>query len=110
MFELLSGMLAYNQRRLEGGKPKPLINLVRRYYDYKPELLIDPLIRDEIDSRSFDAYSKATFQCISFNSKDRPTLEMIVDRIEEALEFHVSKQKESRAKIDAELNHPGSLE
>ncbi|GKC12298.1 protein kinase, ATP binding site-containing protein [Tanacetum coccineum] len=110
MFELLSGMLAYNRRRLEDGKPKPLINLVRRYYDYKPEMLIDPLIRDEIDSRSFDTYSKAAFQCISFNSKDRPTMEMIVDRIEEALEFHVSKQRESQAKGDAELNHSGSLE
>lgn len=90
MFELLSGMLAYNRRRLEGGKHKPLINIVRRYYDYKPELLIDPLIRDEIDSRSFDTYTKVAFQCISFNSKERPNMEMIVDRIEEALEFHVS--------------------
>ncbi|GJW52221.1 ARID DNA-binding domain-containing protein [Tanacetum coccineum] len=59
---------------------------------------------------SFDTYSKAAFQCISFNSKDRPTMEMIVDRIEEALEFHVSKQRDSQAKGDAVLNHPGSLE
>nr|GEW39412.1 protein kinase, ATP binding site-containing protein [Tanacetum cinerariifolium] len=110
MFELLSGMLAYNRRRLEGAKPKPLINIVRRYYDYKPELLIDPLIRDEIDSRSFDTYSKVAFQCIGFNSKERPTMETIVDRIEEALEFHVSKQSESQAKGDVELNQPGSLE
>ncbi|GJT98441.1 protein kinase, ATP binding site-containing protein, partial [Tanacetum coccineum] len=87
MFELLSGMLAYNRRKIEGGKPKPLINIFRRYYDYKPELLIDPFIKDKIDSRSFDTYSKVAFQCISFNSKERPTMEMIVDRIEEALEF-----------------------
>nr|GEU57420.1 putative receptor-like protein kinase At5g39000 [Tanacetum cinerariifolium] len=88
MFELLSGMLAYNRRRIADGKPKPLINIVRRYYHYKPELLIDPLIRDDIDTRSFDTYSKVAFQCISLNSKERPTMEMIVDRIEEALEFH----------------------
>nr|GEW39411.1 protein kinase, ATP binding site-containing protein [Tanacetum cinerariifolium] len=88
MFELLSGMLAYNRRKIEGGKSKPLINIVRRYYHYKPELLIDPLVRDEIDSRSFDTYSRVAFQCISFNSKERPTMETIVDRIEEALEFH----------------------
>ncbi|GJS18527.1 protein kinase, ATP binding site-containing protein [Tanacetum coccineum] len=108
MFELLSGMLAYNRRKIEGGKPKPLINIVRRYYDYKPELLIDPFIKDKIDSRSFDTYSKVAFQCISFNSKERPTMEMIVDRIEEALEFHVSKQRESQGKGDAEQTHLGS--
>ncbi|GJT98440.1 protein kinase, ATP binding site-containing protein, partial [Tanacetum coccineum] len=110
MFELLSGMLAYNRRKIEGGKPKPLINIVRRYYDYKPELLIDPFLKDKIDSRSFDTYSKVAFQCISFNSKERPTMEIIVDRIEEALEFQVSNQRESQAKDEAELNHPGSLE
>ncbi|GJW33113.1 protein kinase, ATP binding site-containing protein [Tanacetum coccineum] len=87
MFELLSGMLAYNRRRVEGGKPKPLVNIVRRYYDYKPDLIIDPLIRDEIDNRSFNAYREVAFQCISFNSKERPTMEMIVDRVEEALEL-----------------------
>ncbi|GJZ33063.1 protein kinase, ATP binding site-containing protein [Tanacetum coccineum] len=110
MFELLSGMLAYNRRKIEGGKSKPLINIVRRYYHYKPELLIDPLVRDEIDIRSFDTYSKVAFQCISFNSKERPTMETIVDRIEEALEFQVSNQTESQAKEEAELKHPGSLE
>ena len=90
MFELLSGMLAYHKRRLEGGKPKPLVNIVRRYYDYKPDLIIDPLIRNEIDNRSFNTYREVAFQCISFNSNERPTMEMIVDRVEEALELQVS--------------------
>ncbi|GJX35360.1 protein kinase, ATP binding site-containing protein, partial [Tanacetum coccineum] len=87
MFELLSGMLAHHRRRLEGGKAKPLVNNVRRYYDHKPDLIIDPLIRDEIDNRSFNAYREVAFQCLSFNSKERPTMEMIVDRVEEALEL-----------------------
>ncbi|PWA67718.1 Protein kinase, ATP binding site-containing protein [Artemisia annua] len=87
MFELLSGMLAYHQRKLEGGKHIPLINIVRRYYDYKPDLIIDPLIRDQIDNRSFNAYREVAFRCISFNSKERPTMEMIVDQVEEALEL-----------------------
>ncbi|GKB91679.1 protein kinase, ATP binding site-containing protein [Tanacetum coccineum] len=90
MFELLSGMLAYNRRRLEGGKPKPLLNIVRRYYDYKPDLIIDPLIRDEIDSRSFNVFREVAFQCISFNSKERPTMEALGDRLEEALELQVN--------------------
>ncbi|PWA65745.1 hypothetical protein CTI12_AA166810 [Artemisia annua] len=99
MFELLSGMLAYHQRKLEGGKHIPLINIVRRYYDYKPDLIIDPLIRDEIDNRSFNAYREVAFQCISFNSKERPTMEVIVDRVEEALDLQVTNQGDLQQKV-----------
>ncbi|GJS64462.1 protein kinase, ATP binding site-containing protein [Tanacetum coccineum] len=88
MFELLSGMLAYKRRSFGDGKPKPLINLVRRYYDYRPDLLVDPLIKDEIDSRSFNIFREVAFQCISFNSNERPTMEAIGDRVKEALELH----------------------
>ncbi|GJR64285.1 putative reverse transcriptase domain-containing protein [Tanacetum coccineum] len=105
MFELLSGMLAYNRRRLEGGKPKPLLNIVRRYYDHKPDLIIDPLIRDEIDNRSFNAYREVALQSISFNSRERPTMEMIVDRVEEALELQPSHRfrKHSAFKTKIEM-------
>ncbi|GJS64465.1 protein kinase, ATP binding site-containing protein [Tanacetum coccineum] len=92
MFELLSGMLAHHQRRIGDDKRKPLINLVRRYYDYRPDLLVDPLIKDEIDNRSFNAFREVAFQCISYNSKERPTMEAIADRVEEALELQVPLQ------------------
>nr|GEU41205.1 protein kinase, ATP binding site-containing protein [Tanacetum cinerariifolium] len=72
MFELLSGMLAYNRRRLEG---------------------------DEIDNRSFNTYREVALQCISFNSKERPTMEMIVDRVEEALELQVTNQGDFKQKF-----------
>ncbi|GJZ12404.1 putative receptor-like protein kinase [Tanacetum coccineum] len=42
MCEMLSGMLAWYQSKIGDGKPLPLINLVRQYYDYGKELLIDP--------------------------------------------------------------------
>ncbi|GJT70897.1 retrovirus-related pol polyprotein from transposon TNT 1-94, partial [Tanacetum coccineum] len=90
MFELLSGMLAYNRIRLEDGELKSLVNIVWRYYDYKPELLIDHLIEDEIDNRSFNAFREVAFQCISYKSKERPSMEAIADRIEEALELQTA--------------------
>ncbi|GJS19724.1 protein kinase, ATP binding site-containing protein [Tanacetum coccineum] len=90
MFEMLSGMLAWYRRKIRDDKPQPLINLVRRYYDYGKELLIDPEIKDQIDNRSFQTYIETAYQCISFNAKERPTMEMIVDKIEEALDFQVS--------------------
>ncbi|GJV39913.1 protein kinase, ATP binding site-containing protein [Tanacetum coccineum] len=90
MFEMLTGMLAWYRRKIGDGKPRPLINLVRRYYDYGKELLIDPQIKDQIDNRSFQTFIETAYQCISFNSKERPTMEMITDKIEEALDFQVS--------------------
>ena len=90
MLELLSGMPVYYGRSIGDSEEKYLLHLVRRYYDHKPHLLIDPLIKDEIDNRSFNTFRQVAFQCISFNSKERPTMEMIVDRVEEALELQVS--------------------
>ncbi|GKA02673.1 protein kinase, ATP binding site-containing protein [Tanacetum coccineum] len=99
MFELLSGMLAYNRIRLEDGELKSLVNIVWRYYDYKPELLIDHLIEDEIDNRSFNAFREVAFQCISYKSKERPSMEAIADRIEEALELQVTNQGDLNQKV-----------
>ncbi|GJR15195.1 protein kinase, ATP binding site-containing protein [Tanacetum coccineum] len=99
MFELLSGMLAHHKRRFGDGKPKLLINLVRRYYDYKPDLLVDSLIKDKIDSRSFNAFREVAFQCISFNSKEHPTMEAIADRVEELLEIQCGSVVSRRGNI-----------
>ncbi|PWA52083.1 protein kinase-like domain-containing protein [Artemisia annua] len=95
MFELLSGMLGWYLRKIGDDKPRPLINLVRRYYDYEKELLIDPQIKDEIDSSSFLAFIEVAYQCISFNSKERPSMETIIDKIEEALDFQVANGEDS---------------
>ncbi|GJV26300.1 protein kinase, ATP binding site-containing protein [Tanacetum coccineum] len=90
MFEILSGMLAWYRRKIRDDKPRPLINLVRRHFDYGKELLIDPEINDQIYNHSFQTFIATAYQCISFNSKERPTMEMIADKIEEAIDFQVS--------------------
>nr|GEV23929.1 protein kinase, ATP binding site-containing protein [Tanacetum cinerariifolium] len=95
MFEMLSGMLAWYRRKIGDGKPQPLINLVRQYYDYGKELLIDPQIKDQIDNSSFQTFIDIAYQCISFNSKKRPTMEMVIDKIEEALDFQVKMEVSS---------------
>ncbi|GJU96191.1 protein kinase, ATP binding site-containing protein [Tanacetum coccineum] len=91
MFEMLSGMPAYQLRKIGDDERRPLINLVRRYYDYGKELLIDHQIKDQIDKSSFQTFIETAYQCISFNSKERPTMETIADKIEEALDFQVKK-------------------
>ncbi|KAI3518235.1 hypothetical protein L1887_06744 [Cichorium endivia] len=90
LFEMLSGMLAYNLRSLGDDKPQTLINLFRRYYKKGIENLIDPFIRDQIDNRCFHAYKRLAYECISYDSEKRPTMETIVKRIEDAMEFQVS--------------------
>ncbi|GKB13262.1 protein kinase, ATP binding site-containing protein [Tanacetum coccineum] len=70
MFEMLSGMLAWYRRKIGDGKPRPLIDMVRRYYDYGKELLMDPEIKDQIDNSSFQTFLETVYQCISFNSKN----------------------------------------
>ncbi|KAL7616039.1 hypothetical protein Lser_V15G04237 [Lactuca serriola] len=96
MFELLSGMLAFYRKSFGDGKPQHLISLVRRYYKNGLEKLIDPFIRDEIDSRCFYTFKELAFQCISHKSEERPTMETIIERIEDALDFQELKRCKKR--------------
>ncbi|CAI9269205.1 unnamed protein product [Lactuca saligna] len=85
LFEILSGMLVYSKRNMGDDRPRALMNFVRRYHENEPEKLIDPYIRDQIDSRSFNTFIQIAYQCISFSLKERPRTNTIIQRIEEAL-------------------------
>ncbi|KAI3500547.1 hypothetical protein L1887_36371 [Cichorium endivia] len=88
MLEMLSGTLAYKRRRNHGDQPQRLTNLIRRYYyDDGADILIDPLISDQINIHSFHVFAKIAYRCISYNLKDRPTMKRIIKRIEEAIEI-----------------------
>ncbi|KAI3740584.1 hypothetical protein L2E82_31052 [Cichorium intybus] len=51
------------------------------------EKLIDPLIRDQIDSHCFYTFKELAFECISLNLEERPTMDTIMERIEDAMDF-----------------------
>ncbi|PWA63181.1 death-associated protein kinase 1 [Artemisia annua] len=87
LFEIVSGMLAYHKRRIGDERPQNLRNLVRRYYDDGLENLIDPSIRDSIDDRSFRVFKEIAYKCISFNLKERPSMNRVIRRINEALKI-----------------------
>ncbi|CAH1440222.1 unnamed protein product [Lactuca virosa] len=70
--------------------PKPLISLVRRYYKKGLEKLIDHNIKDQIDDRSFYAFKELAWRCISLTLTKRPTMETIIEGIEDAMELQVS--------------------
>ncbi|PWA40578.1 Protein kinase, ATP binding site-containing protein [Artemisia annua] len=90
LFEMLTGMLAYYEMAIEkGDEPQFLINLVRRYFDDGLDMLVDRFIKDDMDRRSFHTFKYVAYECISLNSKDRPTIDTIIDKLQEALEFQV---------------------
>ncbi|GJY88063.1 protein kinase, ATP binding site-containing protein, partial [Tanacetum coccineum] len=90
MFEMLIGMVANEEKVIGDYKPQRLINIVRRCYDNRPEQLIDPFLRDHIDRRSFQMFIDIAYRCISFNLKDRPTMDEVAKTLMEALDIHVS--------------------
>ncbi|XP_023749823.1 probable serine/threonine-protein kinase PBL2 [Lactuca sativa] len=90
LFEVLSGMLVYNGRSI-GDQQQFLMTLVRGYHDNEPHKLIDPYIRDQIDSRSFDTYKEIAYQCISYDLMERPTMDDVINRIEEALTIQMAE-------------------
>ncbi|CAI9269368.1 unnamed protein product [Lactuca saligna] len=87
LFEILSGIMAYEMRSIGNGKPKRLMNLVRQLYDNKLETLLDPCIANQIDSRSFHTFKEVAYKCISHIPQERPTMDIIIERIEDAMDF-----------------------
>ncbi|KAI3510574.1 hypothetical protein L1887_17680 [Cichorium endivia] len=89
MFEMSSGTMAYDARCFGDAKEHYLIDIVRSYYDDHEldglDKLIDPLIRGDIDMSSFDVFNEIAHECINMDIKKRPTIDRIIQRIEEAL-------------------------
>ncbi|GJW49027.1 protein kinase, ATP binding site-containing protein [Tanacetum coccineum] len=88
MFEMLMWMVANDEKVIGDYKPQRLINIVRRCYDNRPEQLIDPVLRDHIDPRSFQMFIDIAYRCISFNLKDRPTMDEVAKTLMEAMDIH----------------------
>ncbi|KAI3500552.1 hypothetical protein L1887_36376 [Cichorium endivia] len=94
LFEMLSGIMAYVERVIgDDTQPQRLINSVRRYtHDKRVDKLVDPSIKDQIDSRSLHVFKKIAYKCITWNLKDRPMMNTIIKRIQEALDFQIQAQ------------------
>ncbi|CAH1416425.1 unnamed protein product [Lactuca virosa] len=84
MLEMLSGTEAYKRRTIGDGQPQTLIHLVRHHYHEGLDILIDPVIRDQINMHSFRAFIKIVYRCVSLKLEDRPTMKKIIKQIEEA--------------------------
>lgn len=90
MFELLMGMLYLPNKYFGPTSSINLMNDVRKYHDAKPYRLVDYDIRDQVDSRSLRTYIDMAYKCVSFDLKDRPSMNRIVKAIEKLLKSQVS--------------------
>ncbi|KAL4588023.1 hypothetical protein LXL04_000901 [Taraxacum kok-saghyz] len=95
MFELSSGTLVYIPKCFgKTTEPQYLIDAVRSYYDDDdnsegPDKLIDPILRGLIDMRSFNAFNKLAHECLNLRLRERPTMDLIIHKLEEALNIQL---------------------
>ncbi|KAL7615223.1 hypothetical protein Lser_V15G06100 [Lactuca serriola] len=94
MFEMSSGILAYNTRHFKDTKQQSLIHIVRSYYDDNKfvdglDKLIDSAIKGQIKMSSFHKFNDIAHECINFDIKKRPTRDRIIEAIQEALRIQV---------------------
>nr|GFC75649.1 protein kinase, ATP binding site-containing protein [Tanacetum cinerariifolium] len=64
--------------------------------------LIDPNIRDQIDGRSVQTFAETAYKCLSYNIKERPSMNRIVKKIEEALYFQKNRTTDSTTIIQSQ--------
>ncbi|KAI3500550.1 hypothetical protein L1887_36374 [Cichorium endivia] len=91
LFEMLCGTLAYNPTTFVDGSPQYPIILVRRYCNNEPKKLIDPYIRDEVDNQCFETFKEVAYQCINLKPEERPTMDTIIDQLQDAIYFQEHK-------------------
>ncbi|GJV21346.1 protein kinase, ATP binding site-containing protein [Tanacetum coccineum] len=66
---------------------------VQHYYHNRLDSFIDPAIRDQIDGPSFRMIEEIICKCLSFNLKDRPTMDTLVKTIKDALDIHLIMER-----------------
>ncbi|KAL4587849.1 hypothetical protein LXL04_000723 [Taraxacum kok-saghyz] len=94
LFEILSGMLVYRERRI-GDERQSLMNIVRRNHGMELDKVIDPYIKDHIKNRSLYRFKEIAYQCISLNLTERPTLDTVIKKLEEALNIQIFEHSDS---------------
>ncbi|XP_042758174.1 serine/threonine-protein kinase PCRK1 [Lactuca sativa] len=91
LFEMSSGMLAYAKCFGET-KEQYLMDLVRSYYeddqkDDELEKFIDPILKGHVDMKSFRMFNEIAYECVNLSLKERPTMERIIRKIEQAMDL-----------------------
>ncbi|KAJ0503637.1 putative protein kinase RLK-Pelle-CR4L family [Helianthus annuus] len=102
LFEILSGRLAYDSTYV-GENEKGLAPIARRRFNEGTlKELIDPKMTEEDDEHlitvnrgpnqdSFEAFSRIAYQCLAETQAKRPTMEVVIKELNNALNLQVSQ-------------------
>ncbi|KAJ0736018.1 putative protein kinase RLK-Pelle-LRR-I-1 family [Helianthus annuus] len=97
LFEILFGRLAYDQIYGEKGLPSVAR---QRYNEGTLKGMVDPklmeadeiisMLKGGVNQDSIESFLKIAYQCLAETQSGRPTMEVIIKELEEALNFQVS--------------------
>ncbi|KAJ0944872.1 putative protein kinase RLK-Pelle-CrRLK1L-1 family [Helianthus annuus] len=99
LFEVLCGRLCYDN---SNGKFQSLVRMWKQKAKQKnlDEIIFQDLVQG-MDPRSLEIFSDIAFQCLQKHREERPTMSVVVEKLETALEFQ---------EIYEEMKHPLSYE
>ncbi|GJV26296.1 protein kinase, ATP binding site-containing protein [Tanacetum coccineum] len=93
LFRILTRPEGFTKMSKGGDYMKNNLTLeVQHHYHNRLDSLTDPAVRDQIGGQSFRMIEELACKCLSFNMKDRPTMDKLVKTIEDALDIHVADQ------------------
>lgn len=105
LFEVLCGRLCFKNVNNEH---RFLPQLAQRYYkEDKLYLIIDSDIKNHMDSDSAKEFSKIAYQCLQDDRKQRPSMGLVLHKLEKALELLVSSNKLKYTHIDIDIIYIG---
>ncbi|XP_071704113.1 receptor-like protein kinase ANXUR1 [Rutidosis leptorrhynchoides] len=84
LFEVLCGRLCFFKDA--EGKQRLLPQLAQSYYKKnKLSRIIDPTLRDYLDSNSMKKFSRIAYQCLLDDREGRPSMDLVLHELERAL-------------------------
>ncbi|GKC97642.1 kinase-like domain, phloem protein 2-like protein, partial [Tanacetum coccineum] len=85
LFEVLCGRLCYENSY---GKFKVFVHSWKKCYDEKKlDEIIFPYIKQQMDPSSVETFVDIAYQCLQKTRKQRPTMSVVVEKLEAALEL-----------------------
>ncbi|KAK9061187.1 hypothetical protein SSX86_018367 [Deinandra increscens subsp. villosa] len=111
LFEVLCGrpavVMKYNDHR------RYLYQLAKRHYkEGTLDEIIEPNLRKQMKPSSLRTFSRIAYQCLKKGRKQRPTMGLVVEELQNSLEFQIGCRRITRIGLwgSSTGGHPWSLE
>ncbi|XP_076916899.1 uncharacterized protein LOC143576758 [Bidens hawaiensis] len=111
LFEIFSGKLAYDKTYMEEND-KGLSPIAQRHFEKGTiQEILDPNMMDEASElgltlkvrptrESLDSFSKIAYRCLERNQDKRPTIEVVINDLKEALQFQETRMKTLKISLE----------